>query len=194
MIICVLLGCIPFAVGGLMNWYMMANPDALPPFFLIAIGMLILWTVIAFFMMGRMQNEKKVILSLNAAALLVLLRFPAIGLYDKLAPETIDLAAQLMCIHLIPAIFLYPLAFQIPSSLRAANDSAYVMWVSILSMVIFRLTLAQVLCVWMGMGAPGVWYAMVVDWICRSTCYVWRWYSGRWKKKCGMMQNSLATK
>ena len=73
MIICVLLGCIPFALGGLMNWYMMANPDALPPFFLIAIGMLILWAVIAFFMMGRMQNEKKVILSLNAAALLVLI-------------------------------------------------------------------------------------------------------------------------
>lgn len=72
MIFCVLLGCIPFALGGFMNWYMMTNPDALPPFFLIAIGMLMLWAGISFFMMGRIQNEKKVILSLHGAAFLTL--------------------------------------------------------------------------------------------------------------------------
>jgi hypothetical protein len=27
---------------------------------------------------------------------------------------------------------------------------------------------------------------MVVDWIFRSICYVWRWVGGGWKKKCGM--------
>ena len=34
----------------------------------------------------------------------------------------------------------------------------------------------------MGMGAVGVWLAMVVDWICRVTCFVIRFASGAWQK------------
>jgi putative MATE family efflux protein len=120
------------------------------------------------------------------ALLMIIFRYQALGLYASLEPETVEMAAKLMCIHLIPAIFLYPLAFQIPSCLRAANESSFVMWVTILSMAIFRLTLAWLLCVKLGWGAPGVYYAMVVDWICRSICYAWRWFGGYWKKKCGI--------
>ena len=120
------------------------------------------------------------------AILFVIFRYQLLGLYDSLEPETVKLAAQLMCLHLVPAIFLYPLSFQITSCLRAGNDSAFVMWVSILSMSIFRLTLAWLLCVYLEMGAPGVYIAMVVDWVCRSICFVWRWHGGYWKKKCGL--------
>ena len=119
-----------------------------------------------------------------AAALVVLFRFQLLGIYDNLSPETVELAADLVCIHLIPAIALYPLSFLIPGPLRAANDSAFPMWVSILSMVIFRLSLAQILCVELEMGAVGVWLAMLVDWVCRSICFTVRWHSGAWKKKC----------
>ena len=120
------------------------------------------------------------------AILTVIFRFPLIHLYKKLEPETVELAAQLLCIHLIPAIFLYPLSFFTSGPLRAANDSAFPMWVSILSMAIFRLTLAQILCVNLGWGAVGVWWAMIVDWCCRSVCFTVRWYRGKWKKKCGL--------
>ncbi len=120
------------------------------------------------------------------AILMVAFRYQALGLYDSLEPQTIELAAKLMCLHLVPAIFLYPLSFQIGSCLRAGNDSAFVMWVSILSMAVFRLTLAWLLCVKLQWGASGVYTAMVVDWVCRSICFVWRWYSGAWKKKCGL--------
>ena len=87
---------------------------------------------------------------------------------------------------MIPGIFIYALSFYIVSPLRAANDGAYCMWVSVLSMAIFRLTLAQILCVNMGWGAKGVYCAMVVDWVCRSICLTIRWYSGAWKKKCNL--------
>lgn len=73
MLLCIACGFLPFVFGGLMNWYMMTNPNALPPFFLIAMGMLILWAVVSFFMMGRIQNEKKVVLSLNGVAFIVLI-------------------------------------------------------------------------------------------------------------------------
>lgn len=121
-----------------------------------------------------------------AAIAMLFLRKQLIGLYTGLSPEAAILAGELICIHLIPGLLLYIPSFYIGSPLRAANDGAFCMWVSVLSMVIFRLTLAQILCVNLGMGAKGVYIAMVTDWICRSICFVWRWYSGAWKKKCGL--------
>ena len=121
-----------------------------------------------------------------AAVAMILLRRQLLGLYTGLSAKSVDLAAELICIHLGVGIFLYPLSFLITGPLRAANDSAFPMWVSILSMAVFRLTLAQVLCVQLGWGAPGVWWAMIVDWVCRSICFVWRWHGGYWKKKCGL--------
>ena len=35
----------------------------------------------------------------------------------------------------------------------------------------------------MGWGAVGVWIAMVIDWLCRVTCFVTRFRSGVWKTK-----------
>lgn len=121
-----------------------------------------------------------------AAVLFVIFRYPLIGLYDSLEPAAIDMTAKLMCIHLLPAIVLYAPSFMVSGPLRAANDSAFVMWVSILSMAVFRLTLAQILCVELGWGAIGIWCAMVVDWVCRSICFLLRWHIGSWKKKCGL--------
>lgn len=127
----------------------------------------------------------------NAALsiIMILLRYQLLGLYAKLSPQTVALAAELICINLGVSIFLYPLAFFLTGPLRAANDSIFPMWVSIISMALFRLTLAQILCVNLGWGAKGVWWAMTVDWLCRSICFTWRWFSGGWKKKC-----NLATK
>lgn len=123
----------------------------------------------------------------GAAAIATLLfRKRLIGFYTGLSEEAALLTAELMCIHLIPGLLLYTPSFFIPSPLRAANDGAFCMLVSVISMIVFRLTLAQILCVNLEMGAKGVYYAMVADWICRSICFVWRWYSGRWKKKCAI--------
>ena len=55
-------------------------------------------------------------------------------------------------------------------------------FVATASMLVWRMGLSWVLCVQMGMGAVGVWYAMVVDWICRIICFVARFVSGAWKK------------
>jgi len=141
---------------------------------------------------GQIKDNFKKLLLLEyvlngvCAVLVMAARYPILSLYTGLSKEAVDLAAYLMCIHLGVGIALYPLSFFIAAPLRAANDSAFPMWVSIISMAVFRLTLARVLCVELGWGAPGVWWAMIVDWVCRSTCFAWRWFSGAWKKKCGM--------
>ena len=75
MIICVLLGCIPFAIGGFMNWYMLEHVDFVPPYLLIAIGMLAIWTALGYGMKCWLKNSKKVILGLNAVPFLVMVLF-----------------------------------------------------------------------------------------------------------------------
>ena len=37
-----------------------------------------------------------------------------------------------------------------------------------------------------GMGAIGVWIAMIVDWICRIVFFLLRYRSGKWKKLAGL--------
>lgn len=67
----ILLGLLPFAIGGLMNWYIISQ-NAVPSFFLIALLVLLIWGGIAFW--GRRRLEAaQVIFSLNLAPFLVLL-------------------------------------------------------------------------------------------------------------------------
>lgn len=79
-------------------------------------------------------------------------------------------------------ILLWPLAFVLPNALRAANDVRFTMMVSVISMLVWRLGFSQILCVQLGWGALGVWWAMIIDWVCRLLCFVIRFASGAWKK------------
>ena len=116
----------------------------------------------------------------NGAILLFLHKL--IGIY-ALSGETMVLSELLVRIHAGFAILLWTLSFVLPNALRAANDVKFTMLVSILSMAVWRLGFSYLLCVRMGWGAVGVWIAMVIDWMCRVTCFVIRFRSGVWKNK-----------
>ena len=122
-------------------------------------------------------------LSLAAVSLVMLAGLPLLlGLYE-ISDATWQLAWLLVVIHLTVGMLIWPASFVLPCALRAANDVKFPMWVSILSMVIWRLGFSYLLAVRMEWGAVGVWIAMVVDWVCRTTCFVWRFKSGVWKTK-----------
>lgn len=106
-----------------------------------------------------------------------------IGCYQSLSPETAELSRTLVLIHSVGALILWPVAFVLPNALRAAGDVRFTMAVSIASMVLWRIGFSWILCVKLGYGATGVWIAMVLDWICRTAFFVWRFLSGVWKKK-----------
>ena len=114
-------------------------------------------------------------------AILIFLK-PLVGIY-ALSGETMALAILLVRIHAGSGLFLWPASFVLPNALRAANDVKFTMIVSILSMATWRLGFSYLIGVKMGMGAVGVWIAMVVDWICRVICFVVRFRSGAWKTK-----------
>ena len=111
----------------------------------------------------------------------ILLLNQILSLYT-LTPETRALSWTLVMIHDGCALLLWPAAFALPNALRAANDVRFTMMASVVSMIVFRMGLSWILCVNMGLGAVGVWYAMVVDWICRIICFVTRFVTGTWKK------------
>ena len=101
----------------------------------------------------------------------------------KVSGAALDLAWTLVMIHDGVAVLLWPLAFVLPNALRAASDVKYTMVVAIVSMALFRILFSYILGLWMGWGAIGVWIAMVLDWICRLTCFVARYHGSKWETK-----------
>ncbi len=101
-----------------------------------------------------------------------------------LGAETTRLSFILVLIHNGMAMLLWPASFTLPNMLRACNDVRFTMWTSMLSMFALRVGLGYVLGVKCGMGAIGVWLAMISDWLFRTICFIARYLHGRWRKSC----------
>lgn len=112
--------------------------------------------------------------------LIILVTMPITLQVYSLTPETRQLAMILVLIHDGCAILLWPTSFTLPNAFRAANDVRFPMVVSISSMFLFRLGLSVLLGSYFGLGAIGVWIAMVVDWTVRVGFFGWRFLSGKW--------------
>lgn len=106
-----------------------------------------------------------------------------LSLYN-LSEETRKLAYILVMLHDGFAMLMWPVSFVLPNMLRACNDVRFPMVVSIFSMFVFRIGFSYILGSNMGMGAVGVWIAMLIDWVFRIILFVWRYLSGRWRRYC----------
>lgn len=101
----------------------------------------------------------------------------------NLSAETMALAQTLITIHNGVAIVFWPMSFVLPNALRAAGDVRYPMAVSIFSMVVFRVLFSVIFGQMLGFGAIGVWLAMVIDWVFRSTLFAHRFLGKKWQRK-----------
>lgn len=100
-----------------------------------------------------------------------------------LSEETALLTTQMVLIHTLGAVLIWPLTFGLPASMRAAGDVQFAMIISIVSMWVFRIGAAYLLAGGLGIGAIGVWLAMAVDWLFRAVVFGFRWLGGKWKLK-----------
>lgn len=116
-----------------------------------------------------------------------------IGIYN-LSEEASRLAQKLIIFHALSAAVIWPIAFTLPSSFKAASDVQYTLRVSVFSMWTFRVALSYVFATksislfgltipGLGLGVFGVWLAMLVDWIFRTILFLIRYLSGRWLTK-----------
>lgn len=115
--------------------------------------------------------------------ILIIVTLPVSLKLYSLSGETLRLASIMILIHCGFAILLWPASFTLPNALRAASDVTFTMVVSIISMAIFRILASYIIGYRMGMGAIGVWIAMILDWICRASCFIFRLLSGKWQEK-----------
>ncbi|MDC7290488.1 MATE family efflux transporter [Blautia schinkii] len=99
----------------------------------------------------------------------------------NLSPETGEMARQIIIYHAICAVLVWPPAFTLPNTLRAANDVGFCMWISIASMWIFRIGFSFILARNLGLGVFGVWVAMTIDWLVRAVFFAIRYRGKKWE-------------
>ena len=112
---------------------------------------------------------------------LIFLALPLILKAYNLSDQTAAAATNIIHFHGISAIFIWPIAFALPAAYRAAGDAKACMYISIVSMWIFRIGFSYLVGKYMGLGVFGVWVAMVIDWVVRAICFVIRYFTGKWK-------------
>ena len=125
--------------------------------------------------------NKVIVAVVIVAVVLFALLLPIMHLYN-ISAEAKELAILLIIIHNGLGIFLWTPAFVLPNALKAAGDARFVMITAIASMMCCRVAMAYVLGIRVGMGAVGVWIAMILDWICRIAVFAIRYRSGKWQK------------
>lgn len=112
---------------------------------------------------------------------IVFLVFPEqlIRLYTS-DPEIISKAALNLRIIALAQI---PMGthFIFAGALRGAGDTRAVFYSTAISTWIFRLLLGYILVRPLGLGLPGAWAAMVIDWTVRGSYVFYRFKKGNWK-------------
>lgn len=105
---------------------------------------------------------------------------PLLIRFTALPPDGAALACRILWAVLMFKIVIWPTAFTLPNGMRAAGDVTFAMWVSTLSMWIFRVALSWYLCRYTGLGLWGVWIGWCTDWTVRGLCFLFRFRSGKW--------------
>jgi len=113
--------------------------------------------------------------------LIILSSLPWIISVYRLSANTAHIFSLMLILSALPEIFIWPVSFVLPSTLRAVGESRYTLFVSAFSMLICRIAGGYMLSVICGLGALGIWIAMLCDWMLRAICFSIRFTQGKWK-------------
>ncbi len=111
---------------------------------------------------------------------IVLLALPLILQVYGLSELASQYARQILIYHAVCAVLIWPISFTLPNTLRASNDVAMTMFISIVSMWVFRVAFSYLLGIYFHMELFGVWVAMTIDWLVRAICFAVRYRRGKW--------------
>lgn len=112
-----------------------------------------------------------------------LVALPGIMHLYNLSDDAMTFTKQIIWYHGICCMLIWPEAFTLPNTLRAASDVKFCMILSIISMWVFRIAFSYIIGVRMGMGVLGVWIAMTIDWAVRVVLFIIRYRGKRWQHK-----------
>lgn len=115
-------------------------------------------------------------------SLLSFAAWPLILFIYQFPKETMDLVWEIMFWHGTLETLIWPFAFTLPVTFRAAGDARFAMVVGVASMMLMRVGGAYVLCTYCGTGMFGAWISMFMDWVIRALIYVPRYLKGTYLK------------
>ncbi len=115
---------------------------------------------------------------INVVALAVLL--PLLPLILKLyqAPDnTLTMIYTVLAIAAVCMPFFWTPSNTLPSVLRSAGDASFSSYFSLVTMWVIRVGLGYVFAIPLGLGLPGVWICMCLEWAVRTAVF-WKRFSG----------------
>ena len=113
---------------------------------------------------------------------IIVILLPIILKLYKATGETHEIATGLIIYHCVLATLIWPSSFSLPNALRASNDVKFTMWVSMISMWVWRIAFSYILAVVFDIGVLGVWIAMTIDWLFRATCFIIRFKKEKYRE------------
>lgn len=105
---------------------------------------------------------------------------PIMRLYN-VSQEAENYARQIIWMHGLVGMAIWPLSFTLPNALRAAGDTRFTMVVSSVSMWTMRVGFGIFLGRYLGYGVVGIWMAMFVDWVLRIALFIPRFHGHKWE-------------
>ena len=73
-------------------------------------------------------------------------------------------------------------SYIVPMALRAAGDAVFTSVVSVVALLVCRCVVGYILTIPLGLGVPGVWISLVVEWLLRAVVLRLRLRGDRWEK------------
>lgn len=113
--------------------------------------------------------------------LLLLLATPLVLWAYRAEGETARLGALVLIIHCLCATLLYPTAFPLANTLRAAGDARFTMIVTVITICFSRIAAGHILGRALGLGVVGVYLAYTLDCLVRSLIFLWRYRGTKWQ-------------
>ena len=110
----------------------------------------------------------------------ILAFLPLILRIYNVSDQAADWARQIVWMHGIMAMLIWPLGFTLPQALRAAGDTRFPLIWSTVSMWTLRVGLGILLGRYFGFGVLGIWMAMFFDWAFRAIMFVVRFHGEKW--------------
>jgi putative MATE family efflux protein len=124
---------------------------------------------------------KSTYLYMDGSIILIFIALPLILRLYNVSPEAETYARQIIWMHGLVGMVLWPLSFTLPNALRAAGDTKFTMVVSAVSMWSLRVVLGVLLGRYWGFGVLGIWMAMFADWLFRVAFFVPRFHGHKWE-------------
>ena len=114
---------------------------------------------------------------------ILILLIPATCKIYGVSGITATQATQILLLHAIPTILIWPLAFMLNTTMRAAGDSKFAMWIAMISMWVFRVSLSYILILGFKQSVVCIWICWSIDWLFRISVFLPRYLGHKWEDK-----------